>query len=1125
MYEKGLKFLNQIKEFLDDRDITIIQDMNDFELEKFLQILEEYAEYGSSHEFDKIESADYIRTPVSIETFLDDPNYIGEVGKNVYPKLREDLITIFNNPNLVEIILSGSIGWGKSHMSKIIAMYVLYTISCLRNPQEFFGITPGTPIVLCNLSLSVSKSDEFFTDIRNMLDASPYFKKYFPRLPRIKSSLVFPNQVTFISAGSQESGVIGSNVIFCFTGDTKVSLLDGTERTFKELAEDYHDKEFWVYSSKEDGEIVPGLAHSPQITRYVTELVEVTLDNGEKVKCTPDHLWMLRDGTYKSAKNLTKNDSLMPLYRKVDKFGYEEVKDNKTNSFINTHKKSAELCYRGPRHTVRHHINFNKRDNRPDNLKWASFKGHWGYHGLLGSKVFKEKYQDMEWAKWKSRHHSDLMKKRWKDPNTREVHLIPIQKASIELWKTEEHRDKMRPIQSKNLKNSWNKKRDIFLNNVSKNGKKNLKKLWKDPKFAKNRKKNASKLGNTIGKKKLQEWNLSDEGKKFHSNLMKKNNLDKSYSNNRIDKLKSTFLDSNFKDKNSKRISEMHKNKEYSTKLKEGARAFLTSKRNSPEFKRNNARGKVLKVINKLKFLNLEINEETYNKHKPNTGVSRWENLVPKYFDSYDELIYFNHKVVSVEVINLKEPIPVYDLTVEKYHNFALSSGVFVHNCIMDEVNFMQRSKTSKKKTSEKEEYNQALELYNAILSRLYSRFMYYGKTMGKVVIISSKRYPNDFLEEHIKKSKGNKNVFILDYATWDVKDKSQFSGKWFNIYIGDGLEKPRILENGEDLSKFNEKTVIKVPEEYRGRFEMDLLRSIRDIAGISILGTNLFIYNSNKVKDAFDEEREIPATSLKTNFSDGFQLKKEVLFKLDNNGNPVAFKKFPNMPRFIHVDLSKNDCDTGLSMGCFGGYKAVTKVGLNGVEYVEQLPITWIDLAISIGVDPELSEINQNKIKDFIKSIRDLGVNIKKVSTDTYQNLGLKQGLLELGIEAVELSTVTSLEPYIELKNSIITDRFNCHPQPVARKEVTTLEKDKAKNVVDHPPNGSKDIADCLAAICYWVSKEHVFMEDVIPERMGTSSNFYGENTSEKLNNADFLTADLDLLSDEDRFMRQMME
>ena len=38
-----------------------------------------------------------------------------------------------------------------------------------------------------------------------------------------------------------------------------------------------------------------------------------------------------------------------------------------------------------------------------------------------------------------------------------------------------------------------------------------------------------------------------------------------------------------------------------------------------------------------------------------------------------------NHKVISVESCGVED---VYDITVEEHHNFALSSGVFVHNCV-----------------------------------------------------------------------------------------------------------------------------------------------------------------------------------------------------------------------------------------------------------------------------------------------------------------------------------------------------------------------------------------------------------------------------------------------------------
>jgi len=41
----------------------------------------------------------------------------------------------------------------------------------------------------------------------------------------------------------------------------------------------------------------------------------------------------------------------------------------------------------------------------------------------------------------------------------------------------------------------------------------------------------------------------------------------------------------------------------------------------------------------------------------------------------------WNHSVKAINPIQLPEAVPVYDMTVEKHHNFALGCGVFVHNC------------------------------------------------------------------------------------------------------------------------------------------------------------------------------------------------------------------------------------------------------------------------------------------------------------------------------------------------------------------------------------------------------------------------------------------------------------
>ncbi|MEO6463587.1 MAG: DNA gyrase subunit A, partial [Candidatus Eisenbacteria bacterium] len=100
----------------------------------------------------------------------------------------------------------------------------------------------------------------------------------------------------------------------CFTGDTRIKLLDGTEKSFAELAELPADEIFHVYSVNAEGRIVVGEGRHSRITRRSAELVEVALDSGERIRCTPDHRFMLRDGSYKQACDLTPDDSLMPGY-------------------------------------------------------------------------------------------------------------------------------------------------------------------------------------------------------------------------------------------------------------------------------------------------------------------------------------------------------------------------------------------------------------------------------------------------------------------------------------------------------------------------------------------------------------------------------------------------------------------------------------------------------------------------------------------------------------------------------------------------------------------------------------------------------------------------------------------
>lgn len=100
----------------------------------------------------------------------------------------------------------------------------------------------------------------------------------------------------------------------CFTGDTPISLYCGADVKIKDLV----GKNFIVYSyDLESNQIVPGKAHNCHMTKKGAKVVAITLDNDQTIKCTYDHKFLARGGTYKEAWELVVGDSMMPLYRRT----------------------------------------------------------------------------------------------------------------------------------------------------------------------------------------------------------------------------------------------------------------------------------------------------------------------------------------------------------------------------------------------------------------------------------------------------------------------------------------------------------------------------------------------------------------------------------------------------------------------------------------------------------------------------------------------------------------------------------------------------------------------------------------------------------------------------------------
>jgi len=127
----------------------------------------------------------------------------------------------------------------------------------------------------------------------------------------------------------------------CFRGDTRVALVDRSAPTLEEMAgRDQAAECFWGYSIGADNRLIVTQLGAP---RFIGRdaLIEIELDNGERVRATPDHLFMQRDSRLTAAGALRPGDALMPLYRDTTR-GYEVVYQPSDGGMERTRRLLAE---------------------------------------------------------------------------------------------------------------------------------------------------------------------------------------------------------------------------------------------------------------------------------------------------------------------------------------------------------------------------------------------------------------------------------------------------------------------------------------------------------------------------------------------------------------------------------------------------------------------------------------------------------------------------------------------------------------------------------------------------------------------------------------------------------------
>jgi len=413
-------------------------------------------------------------------------------------------------------------------------------------------------------------------------------------------------------------------------------------------------------------------------------------------------------------------------------------------------------------------------------------------------------------------------------------------------------------------------------------------------------------------------------------------------------------------------------------------------------------------------------------------------------------------------VTELRFPKNLWMAPLASTDNSAL--GLDIWGGIMDEANFMAVVEKSKAAGRGNKRFDLAENIYYTIQRRMKSRFMEAGTIPGKLVIVSSKNYPNTFMERRMKEVRDmeEQGVFIRDYATWEPKPSRIYCGDTFPVEVGDVANVSRILTL-EQAEKAHGK-VIDVPVEFRKDFEKDIDQAIRDLAGVATATINPYFKDFRKITTAIDSRRH-PFTAESTNLQDGAGFIQDSLVEMDPRTKKTIPRISPTEPRWVHVDPSLSGDATGIAMGHVAGLVEIERKDDDTERWtIEEAPLICIDFMLRV-VPPVGGEIQFRNVRQLVYSLTEMGFLIKGVSADSYQSAESMQHYQYRGYQTARFS-VEREDAYKLLKDAFYEGRVKMYEYPPVIGELRQLEFDKSSGKIDHPAGGTKDVSDAVCGV-----------------------------------------------------------
>lgn len=359
---------------------------------------------------------------------------------------------------------------------------------------------------------------------------------------------------------------------------------------------------------------------------------------------------------------------------------------------------------------------------------------------------------------------------------------------------------------------------------------------------------------------------------------------------------------------------------------------------------------------------------------------------------------------------------------------------------------------------------------YDTINSRIESRF----DTQGLLILIGQMKQSQGFAARKFKEFIADPNAATARMTIWE-------SFGWQKYMKADGVTRDSFWYNARRKvivpdpviasGMMSTESLMEIPNAFKKSFENDPEKALRDLAGIPPVVGATFIGMAEKIYIARDtwKERFGYPTFVRPSVT-------ELLFE-------EWYTCLDGLPRVMHLDVAyASDGDAlGMAMGHVPEVKEIDG---------ELRPVVVIDFVVRLRPPPG-AQIILGDVRSMIYRLRDeLGFRISKITMDGFQSTDMMQQLNRKRINTEYLSIDRQKLPYQDLRDALYEERLEFPQYKVPLRhgdvnlvEITVKELEELVDTglkVDHPPGGSKDIADSIAGVVYTLMGDRKYRRGV---------------------------------------------